>query len=221
MHALERAIATLRHRLIKLDPNKVSIANLKSPPYKPDLAPSPILKLASLANLHGGGQIFQVVGITDFDLVGQRIFYVRVLLQELFLPFPEVLRQGVIGLLGHDVFLDLRGVFNFLMDRIRIQIKNIDRHITLHSIEIKRSHIFLHIGHNLPSLILEHKLQIIGLRAIASLHVLFQGEDGHEGIDFELGDFQAREIVLEVYFYCWGCLGHFWFRILYYRLSIV
>lgn len=107
-----------------------------------------------------------------------------VFLQELFLPFSEILRQGVVGFFGHYVLVNLGRVLDFLVDGVGVQIHNEDSHIGLDSVEVQGSHIFLHIGHQLACLIFECQLDIIGLGTIPSLDVLLQGQDGNVGVHF-------------------------------------
>lgn len=56
------------------------------------------------------------------------------------------------------------------------------------------------MGDDLSGFGLEGEFDVVGLGAIPSLDIFLECENGHLGVEFELWDFEAGEVVLEVDF---------------------
>lgn len=112
------------------------------------------------------------------------------------LPFSEVLRELLIGLLTHGIFLNVCGVLDFFMNGVGVQIHHRDDILTAGSVEAECPHVFFHLGEDIALFVLQGESDIRGFRPISLLDDFFQSQNGDLWIQPQLRDFQAGDVVL-------------------------
>lgn len=195
----ESTVSAAGFGLIKLEPNKIAESKFLNLADVLNLSSGSIFELAPLANLKGIGNAFEIIGVAELWLSRAGVD-LWIFSEEALFPLSEILVKGVVCLFGHGVLFDLIDVFDFFVDRGRVQVADKDDHAVLDSVEIESPHIFFHLGDECSVFVFEGESDVVGFGAVPFLDVIFEGEDGGVGVNSEFGNLEGGEVVLEVDF---------------------
>ena len=179
--------------------NKISKSKLLNVANVLNLSSGSSLELASLSYLKSIGNALEIVWIAELWLASCGIC-LRVLGKEAVFPLSKILVKRIICLFRNCIFLNLTGVFYFLVNRSGIKVIDVYNHTIFDSIKVQSPHIFFHLGNGITFLVHEDESDIIWFWTISFLDILFKRKDGWVRVNSELWNLEGWEVVFEIDF---------------------